>query len=394
VSVGVCLARGFSAAGVRAGIKHSGAPDVALVASDRPAAAAAVFTRNRLVSPAVSLSRAHVADGGARAIVTNSGNANACTGAQGVRDAAAMAASAASALDLDERDVLVASTGVIGVPLPMERVRAGVAAAAVSLSPEGGGAAAEAICTTDAGPKLAGVDLALAGGAVRVGGMAKGAGMIRPDMATTLCQVTTDAEVPAAVLQRLLRAACDASFNLISVDGSTSTNDCAIVLANGAAGVAVSPADERGFGDALTQVMLALAKQIVRDGEGASRYCRYELVGARDDGEANAGVRAVGEDILVRCALHGADPNWGRMLVRLGTAGIELDPARIGVWFGDTQLVAGGEAVPGAEPAAQAALAQDEAHVRIDLGLGGGRALVYASALSPAYVEFNAEYTT
>jgi glutamate N-acetyltransferase/amino-acid N-acetyltransferase len=214
-------------------------------------------------------------------------------------------------------------------------------------------------------------------------------------MATTLAQVTTDAAIPADVLTALLREACDASFNVISVDGSTSTNDCILVLANGAAGVAVQgAADAQAFGAALTEVLLDLAKQIVADGEGATRYARYEITGARDDAEARAAARAVGENPLVRCALHGSDPNWGRMLTALGSCGVDLDPDAVDLWIGDVQVVAGGAGIPDTEQAAHAALDRSAVEVRIDLALGTGCAVLYASDLSPAYVRFNAEYST
>jgi glutamate N-acetyltransferase/amino-acid N-acetyltransferase len=305
-----------------------------------------------------------------------------------------MAASAAAALGLDPAEVLVSSTGVIGKPLAMERVEAGIAAAAAALTEAGGEAAAEAIRTTDAYPKLVARTLELDGREVRIGGMAKGAGMIRPDMATTLAQVTTDAAVEPALLQALLREACDASFNCITVDGSTSTNDCILVLANGASGASAAGPGADELGVALADVLLDLALQVVADGEGTSRYCRWQVTGARDAADAQAAARTVAEDTLVRCALHGADPNWGRILAALGRAGIELDPARVAIAAGGVPLVERGEGVDGTEQRARAALARPAAEVEIDLGLGEACASVYGSALSPEYVRLNAEYTT
>jgi glutamate N-acetyltransferase / amino-acid N-acetyltransferase len=392
--VGVCFPRGFRAAGVTCGIKASGAPDLALVACDGAAAAAGAFTRSRLAAAPVVLSRQHLADGRARAVVVNSGNANACTGAKGMDDARAMAAATARALGISADEVIVASTGVIGKPLPIEAIEQGIARAAGELSESGGAAAADAIRTTDAWAKTSTATCALSGGEVRIGVMGKGAGMIRPDVATTIVTATTDAAVEPAVLADLLLDAADASLNLVSVDGSESTNDTLIVLASGASGVSANGADAAALGRALTATLLDVARQMVADGEGASRFAHYTVTGAADDGEARNAVRAIGEDILVRCALHGSDPNWGRMLARAGTCGVALDPALVAVWVGETQLVAGGVEVEGARADARAELSATEVEIRIDLAAGDGSAELYASSLSPEYVTFNAEYTT
>jgi glutamate N-acetyltransferase/amino-acid N-acetyltransferase len=224
--------------------------------------------------------------------------------------------------------------------------------------------------------------------------MGKGAGMIRPNVATAIVTATTDAVVEPAVLAGLLRDAADASLNLVSVDGSESTNDTLVVLASGASGVTASGADAAVLGRALTSALVDVARQMVADGEGSSRFAHYVVSGAADDGEARTAVRAIGEDILVRCALHGSDPNWGRMLARAGTCGVALDPERIAVWVGPSQLVAGGVEVAGARNAARSALEQGEVEIRIDLAAGSGSAELYASSLSPEYVTFNAEYFT
>jgi glutamate N-acetyltransferase/amino-acid N-acetyltransferase len=391
---GVCFPRGFRAAGVTCGIKDSGAPDLALLACDGDAAAAGAFTRSRLAAAPVLVSREHLADGRARAVVVNSGNANACTGAQGIVDARSMASATARALGIAPAEVVVCSTGVIGRPLPMDAVAQGIARAAGELSESGGAAAADAIRTTDAWAKTSTATIALSGGDVRIGVMGKGAGMIRPNVATTIVTATTDAVVDPDVLAELLRGAADASLNLVSVDGSESTNDTLVVLASGAGGVAASGADAGALGRGLTAALLDVARQMVADGEGASRFAHYTVTGAADDDEARTAVRAIGEDILVRCALHGSDPNWGRMLARAGTCGVALDPARIAVWVGPAQLVAGGVEAAGARSEAQAALNEREVEIRIDLAAGHGRAELYASSLSPEYVSFNAEYTT
>jgi glutamate N-acetyltransferase/amino-acid N-acetyltransferase len=392
--VGVCFPRGFRAAGVTCGIKASGAPDLALLACDGEATAAGAFTRNRLAAAPVLVSREHLADGRARAVVVNSGNANACTGPQGMDDARCMAGATARALGIATAEVLVCSTGVIGKPLPMDAVADGIARAAGELSESGGAAAADAIRTTDAWAKTSTAAIALSGGEVRIGVMGKGAGMIRPNVATTIVTATTDADVDPGVLAELLREAAAASLNLVSVDGSESTNDTLVVLASGASGVKASGADAEALGRGLTAALLDVARQMVADGEGSSRFAHYTVTGAADDEEARTAVRAIGEDILVRCALHGADPNWGRMLTRAGTCGVALDPERIAVWVGPAQLVAGGVEVTSARGEAQSALGAREVEIRIDLAAGNGRAELYASSLSPEYVSFNAEYTT
>ena len=276
----------------------------------------------------------------------------------------------------------------------MDAVAQGIARAAGELSESGGAAAADAIRTTDAWAKTSTATVALKGGDVRIGVMGKGAGMIRPNVATAIVTATTDAVVEPDVLAGLLRDAADASLNLVSVDGSESTNDTLVVLASGASGVPASGDDAAALGRALTSALVDVARQMVADGEGSSRFAHYVVSGAADDGEARTAVRAIGEDILVRCALHGSDPNWGRMLARAGTCGVALDPERIAVWVGASQLVAGGVEVAGARTAARSALEQGEVEIRIDLAAGSGSAELYASSLSPEYVTFNAEYFT
>jgi glutamate N-acetyltransferase/amino-acid N-acetyltransferase len=390
----VTFPRGFRASGIACGLKESGKTDLALVVSDVPASVAGMFTQNRVVAAPVTLSRTVVRGGSARATVVNSGNANACTGAQGAADAREMAALTAAEIGCAPAQVLVASTGIIGRPLWMDRLRSGIPVAAAALSPDGGEDASNAICTTDAYPKTGEETVVLAGGEVRLGAMAKGAGMIRPDMATMICQVTTDAAVDAAQLQRLLVPAVQRSFNRISVDGSASTNDSVFVLANGASGVTVSGADEEAFAVALERLLLRLAKLVVADGEGSSRIARYEVVGAIDGSHAEAAVRAVAENQLVRCALHGADPNWGRILMALGASSAEVAPDRIDLWIDGVQLVAAGAGIDGAEEDAREALGAPEVSVRIGLGQGEGSAIVYASDLSQEYVRINSEYST
>ncbi|HET6850297.1 MAG TPA: bifunctional glutamate N-acetyltransferase/amino-acid acetyltransferase ArgJ [Gaiellales bacterium] len=395
MAVGACYPKGFAAGVAACGMKRSGKADLALLVSDRPAAAAGVFTTNRVVAAPVTVSRAQVQTGIAQAVVTNSGCANACTGDAGRQDAWTMVREAASALGIAPSRVLVASTGVIGRPLPIDDVVAGIHDAAAAVTGTNGRQAANAIRTTDRFPKLAESHADLAGGRVRIGGMAKGAGMIRPDMATTLAQVTLDADLPPTTLRRLLRQAVADSFNAISVDGCTSTNDCVFMLANGASGVAVDgPRQLRMLTAAVGELMLDLAKQVVRDGEGSTRVCVYTVTGALSGPEARAAARGVAENVLVKCALHGGDPNWGRILAALGAAGVHLDPDRVAIAVGGVPIVLAGEGVEQAMPDAKAQLSKDEVEVQISLGLGAGQATVIASDLSPDYVHFNSAVTT
>ena len=394
MAVGVTYPRGFKAAGATGGIKASGRPDVALVVADGPAAAAGVFTRSLAAGAPVRLCRERLAASAtARAVVISSGNANVATGAQGRADAERMAALTGQ-LTGAGADVLVCSTGVIGVPLPMDRVEAGIYAAAGVLSPEGGDQASVAICTTDSHPKLATRTAEIDGREVRVGGMAKGAGMIRPDLGTMIAILTTDAGIAAHQLQPLLGAAAARSFNRITVDGSQSTSDSVIVLASGASGVAITEANCAAFSEALFGVCHDLALEIVADGEGARRIARYEVVGARSAADADRAARHVAEDQLVRCALYGADPNWGRIVAALGVCGVDLDTDRISIDLGGVPLVRDGIAVEGAAAAAGEAAQAPQVDVRIDLRAGGESAVIYGSDLSTRYVLNNSEYTT
>ncbi len=395
MAVGVLHPRGFRAAGVTAGIKASGRPDIAIIAADRAVPAAAVFTRSATAAPPVVVSRAHIGGGSARAIVVQSGNANAATGERGMRDAERMVAQVAAGLGCGAAEVLVASTGVIGVPLPMDKVEAGIAMALEALSADGGDDAALAITTTDAAPKLAQATVATGIGEIRVGGIAKGAGMIRPDLGTMIAVITTDAPLDAEQVDTLLRAAVDDTFNCITVDGCTSTSDTVALLASGAVSGVLHAGDLARVGEAIAAVCEDLALQIVRDGEGAHRIARWEITGATDDRSAKAIAYAVGEAQLVRCALNGGDPNWGRIIAALGVAGERIDPERIAISIGGHELCRDGAAVDDVDQAlVDAAAAQPTVEIAIDLGIGDGQAAIWASDLSKLYVELNAEYTT
>lgn len=393
-SGGVTAPRGFLASGVHCGIKQRKL-DLALLVSESAATVAGVFTTNRIKAAPVRWCQEVVRRGVARAVVVNSGNANACTGDRGWQDAREMAERTGQALGIPPEQVLVASTGVIGVPLPMDAVRRGIPLAAKSLS-RSGEAAAEAILTTDAFPKTSAVSTTVGGVRVTVGGMAKGAGMIHPRLATTLCFLTTDAAVPAPVLQRALERAVERSFNRITVDGDTSTNDTVLVLANGQAGAPPVDGGEdlERFTEALTAVAEDLARMVVRDGEGAQRLVEVVVEGAADDADAERAAFAVATSLLVKTMLHGGEPNWGRVVAAVGYSGAEVDERRMAVWFGDVPVVRGGVGVEGVFERAAAALRRPEVLVRVDLGLGPGRARVWTCDLGEEYVRINGSYIT
>jgi glutamate N-acetyltransferase/amino-acid N-acetyltransferase len=391
---GVTYARGFTAGAVAAGVKQAGTArlDVALIVSDRPAVAGAVFTTNQVIAAPCILTRRHVAGGPLRAIVVNSGNANACTGAQGDRDAAAMAGAAAERLGCGSEEIAVASTGVIGIPLPMDRV--GPAIAAVQPSVGGWDDASRAIMTTDTRPKVAERVVDVGAHAVRIGGIAKGAGMIHPNMATLLVFITTDAAIDGPRLQRAVSAAADGSFNAISVDGDTSTNDTLLVLANGASGTTVSDAELPAFAAGLAEVCLELARAIVTDGEGVTKVFEVRVGGAATEADAVLAARTITTSNLVKTAVHGGDPNWGRILAAAGRSGARVDASRASVQIGGIVVFATGAPLPVDDAAIRAALGQAEIVIEVDLGLGDGAARAWGTDLSAEYVKINAEYTT
>jgi glutamate N-acetyltransferase/amino-acid N-acetyltransferase len=394
VSGGITAPLGFRAAGVACGIKP-GALDLALVASDREAAAAAVFTTSRAAAAPILVSREHVSAGRARAVVVNSGCANAATGGRGLEAARAMAQRTAAALGCETGAVVVASTGVIGVHLPMERVLPGIDAAAAGLARDGGDAAARAILTTDTGPKQTAVEARVGGRPVRVGAMAKGAGMIAPNMATMLAFFTTDATIDPGLLQQALRRAVGESLNRISVDGDTSTNDMALVLASGAADAApiTDPGpDFEAFCAALQEASRQMAWAIVSTGEGVSRVAEVRVEGAATAADADRIARTVAESPLVKTALHGRDPNWGRVLAAAARSGVEIDVSRCEIRFGDVCVACAGEATEYDEAAARAALDETPARIGIRLSEGTASGWMWTSDLSREYVDINASY--
>ncbi len=388
---------GFRAAGVACGIKKSGGLDLALIVSDTPASGAAVFTTNKAQAAPVLVSktRLEASRGRSRVIVINSGCANACTGPDGLRTAEVMADAAARAVNADASEVLVASTGVIGVSLERHRVTDGITAAAAALARDGGAAAARAIMTTDPFPKEAAVEVTTANGTFRVGGMAKGSGMIEPLMATMLGVVTTDAAVSPALLQRALAAVTDVTFNAISVDGECSTNDCVFVLANGASGITIADGDFDLLVEALRKVCEPLAMGIVRGGEGATKLVTIHVTGGRNGVEAKQAARAIANSPLVKTAVHGADPNWGRLVAVAGRAGVAFDLERARIRIGDVELFAAGRPYDDRAPDASTHLQGTDVSLHVDLGTGGsGAARMWTCDLSADYVKINAEYRT
>lgn len=394
---GITAPAGFRAAGVACGIKASGNRDLTLIAADRPVSAAAVFTTNLAQAAPVLVSRAHLRASGGRAaaIVVNSGCANACTGPDGLTHASAMADLTAAALDIQPTEVLVSSTGVIGVKLEMPKVERGIALAAAALSTSGGADAARGIMTTDPFPKETASELVASKGTFRVGGIAKGSGMIEPMMATMLAFVTTDAAVEPGLLQQALSAAVEDTFNAITVDGECSTNDCVFVLASGASGVSLGEEDLPLLVEALKAACEPLAIGIVRGGEGATKLVTVNVTGAQSDLEAKRTARAIANSLLVKTAIHGGDPNWGRLVAVAGRSGSAFSLERAAVRIGTIDLFSGGG--PHDERAPQAAeyLAGKEIDVSVDLGTGGaGRARMWTCDLSAEYVRINGEYRT
>ena len=393
----VSAPQGFRAAGIACGIKKNGNPDLALIVSDVPASGAAVFTTNKAQAAPILVSRARLTGSGGhtRVVVINSGCANACTGPDGMATAEAMADEAARIAGVDPAQVFVASTGVIGVSLDRAKITAGIAAASAALTRDGGPAAARAIMTTDPFPKEAAVEVVTPAGSFRVGGIAKGSGMIEPLMATMLAVVTTDAQVSPALLQRALAAATDVTFNAISVDGECSTNDCVFAIANGASGVAIGDADFALFAEALGRVCEQLAIGIVRGGEGATKLVAVNVTGGRTNAEAKQAARAIANSLLVKTAVHGADPNWGRLVAVAGRAGVEFDLGHARVQIGDVELFAGGRPFDDRAPLASEHLKGADVSLHVDLGTGGsGTARMWTCDLSAEYVKINAEYRT
>jgi len=398
IAGGVAAASGFLAAGTVAGIKDGenvGKKDVALLYTEHEAVAGGVFTTNRLKAPPLLLTKERIKNGLVRAVVINSGNANVCNGYKGMEDAKAMAFETALALSLPEKQVLVASTGVIGQPMPIERVLAGVHSAAAKLSSDGGHEAAEAIMTTDTVTKEIAMLFELDGVRTVIGGMAKGSGMIHPNMATMLCFITTDVSIEQHLLQQALVAAVEQSFNMITVDGDTSTNDMVIVLANGTAGnttISTEGEDYATFAEVLAEVCRQLAMAIIADGEGATRLLEVQVQGAADVKNARLIARSIASSSLVKTALFGKDANWGRVICAAGYSGGDFNPDTVDIYINDLQVAKNSVGLPFDESRASELLAQDKVVFTIDLHCGESTATAWGCDLSYEYVHINGSY--
>jgi glutamate N-acetyltransferase/amino-acid N-acetyltransferase len=393
---GVTTPQGFAAGAVYAGIKTLGNRplDVGMLASDRQCAAAAMFTRSTVRAFAVQVSQEHVRDGRAQAVFVNAGCSNVATGAGGLRDSREMARLAAAKLLIGERDVIVGSTGVIGRRLPMDKIRAGTES--IVLRRDGGAAFARAILTTDTCSKEIAVRFRAHRRSYIIGACAKGSGMIHPDMATMFCWITTDAPVERSFLRAALRRAVNGSLNMISVDSDTSTSDTTAVLANGAGGGPAIAANSRGaagFERALAYVCTEMARLLARDGEGAEKLIEVRIEGAKTENQARAAARSVSASPLVKSAVHGADPNWGRLLMAVGRSGASIDLSRARAWLGAI-AVFHGKPLPFDEARASAYLRNEEVVLRVDLAAGKSNATAWGCDLTPEYVHINSDYTT
>ena len=393
----VTSAQGFLAGATFAGLKTFAEDklDLAIIFSDTPCTVAGVFTKSTIVSPTVGFNRKLVAKGSAKAVVVNAGIANTCVGEQGLKDAVDMAAAAAQKLGVGADEVLVCSTGVIGVELPMSLIRSGVEQ--ITLADQGGHDVARAMMTTDTRPKEVAVTFEVDGKQVRMGGVAKGSGMIHPNMATMLSFITTDAAVDQAFLQATLSEVNEDSYNMLTVDGDTSTNDTVLVLANGLAGnspITAGSAAAQSFKEALSQVCIHLTKELARDGEGASRLIIVEIDGAQDTEDARKAARSIASSNLVKSAVYGADPNWGRVLMALGRCGTIVDEAKIDLYVNGVCIMESGKPVPFHRDAVVALMQGLEVTFRLQLHMGQGEATAWGCDLTEEYVIINSAYTT
>ena len=394
---GVTFPKGFQAAGVKAGIKKSGNLDVAVIYTEKKAVVAGTFTKNAVAAAPVHVSKEVVATHTAHAIVANAGCANACTGAQGEADAAAMQRIAADALGCSAQDVIVGSTGIIGQLLPMDKVEQGIHAAVKNLSVDGSVDAGNAIITTDTYSKAGATSVMIGGKEVRFGIIAKGSGMIRPDMATVLCFITTDADIDGMLLQEALSEVIEHSLNMISIDGDMSTNDMAIVLANGAAGnpkITEKNADYEAFKETLLALCQGISEKIAADGEGATKFITVHVNGAKSFTDAKTVGMSVANSPLVKTAFFGEDPNWGRVICAVGYAGVPMDPNHTTVQFGGIPVYADGVGVSYDEDALRAVMTAHDIVVEVDLKDGDSEAKVWTCDFSYEYVKINGEYHT
>ena len=390
--------KGFKASGIKAGIKKSGKEDVAIIYSTVPASTAALFTTNAMAAAPVIVSRRNVEKGKISAIVVNAGCANACTGEQGLKDAEAMVQKTAELLKINAEEVLVASTGIIGVTLPMDKVEAGIKKAVNALSEEGHNNARHAIMTTDTFPKSVAIDFNFGDAKITMAGMTKGSGMIHPNMATMLAFLTTDAAITPEMLKLALTEAVNVSFHMISVDGDSSTNDMVAIMANGLAGNKLIDSPDMpefiNFSIALKEVCIVLAKMIARDGEGATKFLEVTVKGATSFADAKKAAMTIAKSPLVKTAFFGQDPNWGRILCAVGYSEAEVVPEKTSLDIGGIKIVDGGLSVSFDEKALRDIMAEHDITVTVDLGLGEAEATVWTCDLSYGYVKINGEYHT
>ncbi len=396
-AAGVTFPKGFKAAGVKAGIKKSGNLDLALIYTEKEAAVAGVFTKNAVAAAPVIVSREVVKGGKAHAIVANAGCANACTGETGLANARKMAALAAAEVGCAPEEVLVGSTGIIGVNLPMDKLEAGIKAAAAELSEDGSKNAGNAIITTDTYSKACSCEVEIGGQAVRFGAIAKGSGMIQPNMATMLCYITTDANISSQLMQKALSEIVEVSFNMISVDGDMSTNDTVLVLANGASGAAEitdgSPEYEK-FYATLKEICQELSKRIAADGEGATKFLTINVSGTKTFEDAKTVAMSIAKSPLVKTAFFGEDPNWGRVICAVGYAGIPMVPEKTVIKFGGVPVYANGLGAEFNEDDIHKVMAEHDIVIDVEMGMGDAQATVWSCDFSYEYVKINGEYHT
>lgn len=400
---GVTAAKGFLASGIKAGIKKSGKKDLALLCSEIPAVAAAAFTSNRFMASPVKISKMHINNRTHQAIIVNAGNANCANGRTGDKDAISMAGFIADAMALDKKEVLVASTGIIGHRLPIAKVKSAVNRLMIELSVKGGKDFAEAIMTTDTVAKEVAVKIKLGGSTVTIGGACKGVGMIYPEMvtekhATMLAFITTDASISKSMLEQALDEGIEDSFNAVSVDGDMSTNDSCFVLANGLAGnriIKTKGKDYAVFAKALGFVMTSLSKKMAKDGEGATKMIEIEVAGAKNKEDAKKIARKISLSNLFKCCVNGGDPNWGRLAAAAGAAGVEFNPDRTDIYLGNVKALSNGSSISNFDrKKARKEFLKDEVSVKIDLKSGNARATAWTCDFSKEYVSINAEYST
>ena len=383
---------GIRATGVASGIKATRAKDLVLIVCDEIATAAGTFTSNKVKSAPVLVSMERIKSGKAQAVVANSGNANACTGEQGLNDARRMAEIAGDELNISSELVLVASTGKIGRTMPMDKLESGIKVAVSQLSYTGGHEAAQAIMTTDTFQKEVAVKFDIQGKKAHIGGMVKGAGMINPNMATMLCFMATDVSIDQSLLQEALKTAVDRSFNMVCVDGDMSTNDTVIILATGKAGndkINQHNDDYNIFLDALTYSTTKLAKMIAKDGEGATKFIELQIKGAKTEQDARISAHAISRSPLLKCALFGEDPNWGRIMSSLGSSGIDMDQNTVDIWFDELKVVENGITTGFKEESAKDVLKKSEYNITINLKVGNAQATLWTCDLSYDYVKIN-----